>query len=360
MGDVNIYVPIVLLGILVFITLIIFLADKFLGDHSEKKIYINDDTTISVHGDDTALNVLTNNRIYLPSACGGKATCGTCKFQLINYDIPPKATELPFLSKQEIDDGVRLSCQTKVTTDLRISLPKGLLTAKEYIGLVESVEDLTYDIKLVRFKLNEPMDFKPGQYIQIMVPGIEAVRAYSIASSMEDPNHIELIIRLVPKGEATTFVHRAMIVGDKITITGPFGDFYLHEDSDKPMIMIAGGSGKAPIRSIVYRLMSLGFKRKASYFFGARTTKDLYLTDYFLDISKKYPNFEYIPALSHSTEDEDWDGEKGLITDVVGRFSDDLSGHEAYLCGSPGMIDACIKVLKSKGMPEENIYFDKF
>ncbi len=360
MGNINIFVPIVLLGLLVFITLIIFLAEKFLGDHSEKKIYINDDTTISVTGDDTALNVLTNNKIYLPSACGGKATCGTCKFQLIDYDRPPRATELPFLSKQEIADGVRLSCQTKVTTDLRIVLPKGLLTAKEYIGLVESVEDLTYDTKLVRFKLDEPMDFKPGQYIQIRVPGIDAVRAYSIASSMEDPNHIELIIRFVPKGEATTFVHKAMIVGDKIPITGPFGDFFLNEESDKPIIMIAGGSGKAPIRSIVYRLMDLGFKRKASYFFGARTTKDLYLTDYFLDISKRFPNFEYIPALSHSTEDENWTGETGLITDVVGRFSDDLSNHEAYLCGSPGMIDACIRVLKSKGMPEENIYFDKF
>lgn len=360
MGNVNIYVPIVLLGLLVLITLIIFLAEKFLADHSEKKLYINDDTTITVNDDDTALNILTDNKIYLSSACGGKATCGTCKFQLIDYDRPPIATELPFLSKEEIDNGVRLSCQTKVTTDLRISLPKGLLTAKAYEGLVEHVEDLTYDIKLVRFKLNEPMPFKAGQYVQIEVPGIETVRAYSIASSMEDPTTIELIIRFVPKGEATTFVHRAMIVGDKIKVTGPFGDFYLQEESDRPMIMIAGGSGKAPIRSIIYRLMSLGFDRKATYFFGARTTKDLYYSDYFDDVAKKFPNFKYVPALSHSTEDEDWDGETGLITDVVGKYSDDLSNHEAYLCGSPGMIDACIKVLKSKGMPEENIYFDKF
>lgn len=360
MNDVNIYVPIVLVGLLIVITLIIFLADRFLGDHSEKRIFINDDTVISISSDDTALNVLNENKIHLPSACGGKATCGTCKFRLIDYDAPPRATEMPFLSKREVDDGVRLSCQTKVSSDLRIVLPKGLLTAKEVIGIVEAVEDLTYDIKLVRFKLTEPLEFKPGQYVQIKVPGIEVVRAYSIASSIEDKYSIELIIRLVPKGEATTFVHKAMIVGDKIPITGPFGDFYLQEESKRPMILIAGGSGKAPIRSIVYRLMDLGFKRKAAYFFGARTTKDLYYTDYFLDVAKRYPNFEYIPALSHSTEDENWTGETGLITDVVARFSDDLSGHEAYLCGSPGMIDACIRVLKEKGMPEEHIYFDKF
>jgi Na+-transporting NADH:ubiquinone oxidoreductase subunit F len=356
----NPWLPVILIGVLIAVTLLVIIAERWLGGGGERKITVNNDTLITVTGDDTALNALTNNKIFLPSSCGGKATCGTCKFRLIDYTEPPKPTEIPFLSKEEIAEGIRLSCQTKVSQDLSIEIPPALLNVKPFWSKVVEIEDLTHDIKRIKFEMTEEFPFKPGQYLQIEVPGIETTRAYSIASDSKDLYHPEVIIRLVPGGVATKFVHKAMEVGDKIKITGPFGDFFLQEHSTRPIIMIAGGSGMAPIRSIIYKLMDQGFPRKATYFFGARTKKDLYYTEYFLDIAKKFPNFKYVPALSTPLPEDNWDLDIGLITDVVRRHTDDLSGHEAYLCGSPGMIDACIKVLKEKGMPEEYIYFDKF
>ncbi|HLT00070.1 MAG TPA: phenol 2-monooxygenase domain-containing protein [Acholeplasma sp.] len=355
-----IWTPIILISVLIAVTLLVILLDKLLGGGGERKITVNKNNVVTISGDDTALNALTNNKIFLPSSCGGKATCGTCKFRLVDWHEPPKSTELSFLSKEEVEEGVRLACQVKVTQDIEIQVPESILNVKPFWGKVVEVEQLTHDIKRVKFEMDEDFPFKPGQYLQITVPGIETTRAYSIASDSKDLRHPEVIIRLVPGGVATKFVHKALIVGDKIKITGPFGDFFLKEDSKRPIIMIAGGSGKAPIRSIIYKLMDQGMPRKATYFFGARTKKDLYYTDYFLDVAKKYPNFKYVPALSTPLPEDEWTLDEGLITDVVRRHTEDLSGHEAYLCGSPGMIDACIKVLKEKGMPEEYIYFDKF
>jgi len=355
-----IFTPIILIGLLVIITLVIMLIDKLLGGGAESKITVNKDNVISISGRETALNALTNNKIFLPSSCGGKATCGTCKFRLVDWHEPPKPTEVPFLSKAEIEEGIRLSCQVVVNGDMNVEVPESLLNAKPFYGKVVEVEQLTHDIRRIKFEMKEDFPFKPGQYLQIEVPGIETSRAYSIASDAKDLRHPEVIIRLVPGGVATTFVHKAMQIGDTLKITGPFGDFFLQEESTRPIIMIAGGSGKAPIRSILFRLMDQKMPRKATYFFGARTKKDLYYTKEFKDIEKKYPNFKYVPALSTPLPEDAWDLDIGLITDVVRSHTEDLSGHEAYLCGSPGMIDACIKVLKEKGMPEEYIYFDKF
>ncbi len=308
------------------------------------------------------LSTLAQNKVFIPSACGGKATCGTCKFRLVG-DVPGvKPTEQPFLSPKEVEDGVRLSCQQKVTENMQIDLPSQLLSARDFETVVDVVEDLTYDIKLIRFKLIEPstVDFKPGQFMQIKVPGIDVVRAYSLASNPSEKSYVEMMIRYVPNGQATTFVHKALEVGDKITLTGPFGDFFLQENSDKPIICIAGGSGKAPIRSILFRLKELGMNRKVKYFFGARAVRDLYYTEEFNQLSKEFPNFEYIPALSEPLEEDNWKGATGLITDVLDRMVGDLSNHEAYLCGSPGMINACINVLNKHDIKQENVYYDKF
>jgi Na+-transporting NADH:ubiquinone oxidoreductase subunit F len=136
------------------------------------------------------------------------------------------------------------------------------------------------------------MHFKPGQYAQLVVPGIDIIRAYSIASDPKNKGEIELIIRQVPQGRATTYVHKALEVGDKVTLTGPYGDFYLQEESTRDMICIAGGSGKAPIRSILYYLRDKGMNRKVKNFFGAKSKRDLYYTEEFMELSKEFPNFE--------------------------------------------------------------------
>ncbi len=356
------YIPLVLVGVLVVITLVLIVIDKLLGGGGDKMITINQDTQIPVMGDDSLLSTLSGEGIHLPSACGGKATCGACKFRLIDGgDMELLPTEIPLLSQEEQENGVRLSCQVKVRGDMKIEIPPGLLTAKEYKTVVEYMEDLTYDTKLVRFRLQngQTIDFKPGQYAQIKVPGIEITRAYSMASNPKDNTVIEMIIRQVPNGQATTYVHKALEVGDKVSLTGPFGHFFLQE-TDKEMICIAGGSGKAPIRSILSVLRDRGMPRQVKYFFGAKTTKDLYMTEEFMKLQEEFPNFTYIPALSEPTPEENWTGEVGLITDVVDRRVGDLKDAEAYLCGSPGMIAACTKVLKKHDIQDANVFYDKF
>jgi Na+-transporting NADH:ubiquinone oxidoreductase subunit F len=358
----NIFVPIILIGVLLIVAILLALADFFLKGSGEKTLTINDKTKINVIGDETLLNTLSLNDIFIPSACGGKATCGYCKCKVVEGGGPIKPTEEPFLTESDKKEGVRLSCQVKIREDMEILIPEELLNAKEYKAEVIGITPLTHDINLVEFRLIEPeqMAFKPGQYAQLKVPGIEVIRAYSIASNPSTTNRLEFIIRLVPKGQATTFVHLAMEVGDILTITGPFGDFYLKEDSDKDIICIAGGSGKAPIRAILYYLKDRGMNRKVRYFFGAKTKKDLYYTEEFNNLSEEYPNFQYIPALSEPLPEDHWDGEVGLITDVVDRYCKDLRDAEAYLCGSPGMIDACIAVLEKNNIQQENVYYDKF
>lgn len=359
---VNLLVPAILLGILLAITGLLILADVFLGNNGERTIIINETTKIPVYGSDTLLNTLSKEKIFIPSACGGKATCGLCKCKILEGGGEIKPTEDPFLSEYERENGVRLSCQVKVKDNMKIELPNELMNAQEFKTEVVTIKDLTHDIKLIQLKLIDPdtMEFKPGQYAQLNVPGIEVIRAYSIASNPKHTSYIEFIVRMVPKGQATTFVHKALEKGDEVIVTGPYGTFYLQEDSDREIVCIAGGSGKAPIRSILYRLKDMGMPRKTRYFFGAVSKKDLFFTEEFKAMEKEFNNFEYIPALSGPEDSDNWEGDVGLITDVLDKHTGDLSEAEAYLCGSPGMIDACIKVLKKHDMKDENIMYDKF
>jgi Na+-transporting NADH:ubiquinone oxidoreductase subunit F len=356
------FIPIVLIGVSLFITGLIILVDYFLGGSSEKIITLNERVKIPVTSEDTVLNLLSQNKIFVPSACGGKATCGYCKVTVTEGGGTVKPTEEPYLSKDEKARGVRLSCQVKVKENIKIEIPESMMSAKEYHTVVEEVRDLTYDTKMVRFKLINPptMEFKPGQYAQLRVPGIEIIRAYSMSHNPKDTNHVEMIIRKVPNGKATTFVHEALEVGDKIVLTGPYGNFYLREQTNRDMICIAGGSGKAPIRSILHYLRDRGMPRNVKYFFGAKTTKDLYYTEEFMDLQKQFPKFQYLPALSEPKPEENWQGQIGLITQVVDRNIGDLSEVEAYLCGSPGMINACVEVLRKHNIKEENIFYDRF
>ncbi|MEW5815387.1 MAG: oxidoreductase, partial [Spirochaetota bacterium] len=162
-----------------------------------------------------------------------------------------------------------------------------------------------------------------------------------------------------PNGICTTYVHNYLKEGDEVTINGPYGEFFLR-DTERDIVCIAGGSGMAPIKSILLNMAEKGNMRKVTYFFGARTQQDLFLVEEMRELEKKLPNFKFIPALSNPEEGSSWDGETGLITEVVARHITTSDKIEAYLCGSPGMIDACVKVLTEKGVPKELIYFDKF
>jgi Na+-transporting NADH:ubiquinone oxidoreductase subunit F len=358
----NLLTPLILFGVLIIVTVLIILIDLVLGNNKVRAITVNGQKQIPVSSDDTLLNILSQNQIFIPSACGGKATCGFCKCIVTEGGGDIKPTERPFIKQEDADKGVRLSCQVKVKDNMSIQIPDSMLTAKEYETIIEEVRQLTYDIKLIRFKLLKPnrMDFKPGQYAQLKVPGIDVIRAYSIASDPAITDSIEMIVRYVPNGQATTYVFKALQKGDKAIITGPYGSFFLQEQSTRDIVCIAGGSGKAPIRSILARLKAMGMPRKIRYFFGAKAVRDLYYTEEMRQLEKEYPNFEYIPALSNPLDEDKWQGATGLITDVLDRMTGDLKEAEAYLCGSPGMIDACIKVLNKHEIQTKNVYYDKF
>jgi Na+-transporting NADH:ubiquinone oxidoreductase subunit F len=214
-------------------------------------------------------------------------------------------------------------------------------------------------------ELAEPktIDFEAGQYVQLEsaeYKGKDSVmRGYSMSSMPSDVHHVELIVRLVPDGICTTWVFQHLKEGQELFFSGPYGHFHL-SDTTAPIICIAGGSGMAPIWSIVRDMKEKGIARPTTYFFGALTQRDLFFMDEFKKLEQECPWFKFVPALSKEPADSGWTGERGLITDVVGRHFPDASQHEAYLCGSPGMIDASIAVLKKNGMPEANVFYDKF
>lgn len=348
------------------LVIIILTVDLVINNYPDFDININNKKNIKVEGGKPLLFALKEKEIFIPSACGGRGSCGYCKVKVNNIDTPYLPTELPYLSEDEKKNNIRLSCQIKVKSNLNIRIPEHLLSVHQYKTKVTSLINLTYDIKQVVLEIeeNETINFKAGQYIQFEVPPYKlsnesVYRAYSIASSPSDNKRIELEIRLVPNGICTTYVHQFLKVGDKININGPYGEFFLR-DTDAEIIFIAGGSGMAPIKSILLDMQEKGIKRKATYFFGARTTKDLFLIDLMNDLMNKMPNFTFIPALSDKQSDPDWKGERGLITEIVDKYVENGINKEAYLCGSPGMINACVSVLTKKGIPIEKIYYDKF
>ena len=354
-------------AISVVLALIIIVAEYFFNNYGECEIDINNgDKVLKVEGGSSLLSTLSAQKIFIPSACGGKATCGLCKVQILEGAGPLLPTEEPYLSEDERKNNYRLSCQVKIKNNIRILIPEELFNIREYITTIESIEQLTHDIKGFRFKLpeGETVKFKAGQYMQFYTKPYAKVResvyrAYSIANVPSDNEAIELIIRQVPDGICTTYAHTQLSQGDQVNISGPYGDFYLRGDCDE-IVMIAGGSGLAPIRSIILDVLEKEIDIKMNFFFGAVAKRDLYYLDFFNDLAARHDNFRFIPALSRPAPDDNWDGETGLITDIVARYIDDGSDMEGYLCGSPGMIDACVNVLTSKGIPEEKIYYDKF
>ncbi|GAB4280432.1 MAG: NADH:ubiquinone reductase (Na(+)-transporting) subunit F [Candidatus Rifleibacteriota bacterium] len=348
------------------LTVLLLIAEYFFASYGECSIDVNDGEKIfKVEGGASLLSTLASQKLFLPSGCGGRGSCGTCKCRVLDGAGPLLPTEIPYLSDEEQKANVRLSCQVKVKNDIKIQVPEELLSIKEFVCVIEKIEDLTHDIKGLRFRLpdGETIKFKAGQFANLFSEPYEDVRestsrAYSISSPPSDNKAIELIIRYVPNGMVTTYVFKHLKVGDKVRIIGPFGEFYLR-DSDREIVCIAGGSGLAPIRSIILDMIDRGINnRKTTFFFGAVTKKDLYYVDEFKAIEKEHAWFKFVPALSNDKSEHPF--ANGLVTDVVANSYESLAECEAYLCGSPGMIGACEKVLTSKGMPAERIFYDKF
>jgi Na+-transporting NADH:ubiquinone oxidoreductase subunit F len=348
------------------LALLLMIAAATLGRVGPCRITINGEKALTVAGGRSLLATLKDEHLFIPSACGGRGSCGLCKVTVLEGAGTLLPTETPWLTPEEQKANVRLACQVKVRRDLQIRIPDELFQVKQYRARVTDLADLTHDIKQVTLELEEPPEirFKAGQYIQLEVPPYALTdepvyRAYSVASDPADTRRIELEIRYVPNGICTTYVHKHLKVGDTVTLNGPYGEFGL-TDSGAEMLCIAGGSGMAPIKSILHEMARTRSPRRCRYFFGARARRDLFLLEPMRELEKALPDFRFIPALSNPDPADAWEGETGRVTEVVARHVQDASQAEAFLCGSPLMIDACIQVLRDKGMPDSKIFYDKF
>ncbi len=243
-------------SIFILLSAILLVAEKYLADYGDCVITINNGASVlEQKGGVSLLSALIDNKVFIPSACGGKGTCGFCKVGVVSGGGPILPTETGFMTRAEIKSGTRLACQVKVKEDISIEIPEALLSVKEYNATVASTISLTHDIKEVTFNLIEPVEIEqePGQYIQIQAPGPDGpvFRAYSISSPAYEKNIAQVVVRLIPGGIASTYIH-GLEVGDNIMFTGPYGEFELSQDEETDIVCVGGGAGMAPITNIVH------------------------------------------------------------------------------------------------------------
>lgn len=353
-------------GISGALALLLSIANKTIGNYGEMTLIINEEKSYTVDGGSSLLSTLVDEEIFIPSACGGKGSCGYCKVVVLEGGGQFLPTEQGYVTPEEQKNGVRLACQCKVKENIKIRIPEELFNVRQYDYKVEQLKLLTPTIMHVGLTLSEENEilFKPGQYIQILTPiykecDEEVYRAYSIASAPSDTHKVELFLGYIQDGKCSTYIHKYLKEGDKLTVVGPFGDFHYRE-SDREILMAAIGTGMAPIMSILKYMVEINSERKATFFFGARTGEDLFMMETLREIEAKLPNFTFLPCLSRPTPEDNWTGETGRVTDLIEKYITDASQMESYLCGSPVMIDSVVELLKKKNMPEEHIYYDKF
>ncbi|MDX9909441.1 MAG: NADH:ubiquinone reductase (Na(+)-transporting) subunit F [Mariniphaga sp.] len=402
----------VFLSVIVLLVGILLFAKKKLIPSGELQISINDgEHEIMAEPGNTLLTTLSNNKIFLPSACGGGGTCAMCRCQVLEGGGSILPTETNFFTRKEQNDNWRLACQVKVKDNLKIKVPQEVLGVKKWECEVVSNKNVATFIKefVVKLPEGENLNFKSGGYIQIDVPKVEVdfntididekyrdewekfgmfnlkmknpeptFRAYSMANHPAEGNMIMLNIRIatppwdrannafkkVNPGICSSYIF-SLKPGDKVDISGPYGDFFL-KDNDNEMMFIGGGAGMAPMRSHLFHLFHTVKERnkKISFWYGARSWKEVFYYDQFREIEKNYDNFEFHLALSEPLPDDKWDGPTGFIHQVI--YDNYLSKHEEpeeidyYLCGPPMMNDAVQKMLYNLGVPSDNVAYDDF
>ena len=422
----------VFVGLILFLTSILMFAKSKLVPSGDVKLIINGETDNPriVKPGSNLLNVLSNENIFLPSACGGGGTCAMCKCQVLSGggDILP--TELNHINRKEAKDHWRLACQVKVKSDMEIHVEEEIFGIKKWECEVISNYNVATFIKefIVKLPEGENLDFQAGGYIQIDVPEITVdykdiditahpkyhdrpdkfqaewdkfnlwplkmvnpepiFRAYSMSNHPAEGNIVSLTIRIatppwdrannrwmdVNPGICSSFVFSRK-VGDKVTISGPYGEFFI-KDTDAEMLYIGGGAGMAPMRSHLYHLFhTLKTGRKVTFFYGGRTRQELFYIEEFREIEKKFPNFTFAVALDNPLPEDNWvlkkdlddpegDGFKGFVHNVV--IDEFLKKHpepeevELYFCGPPMMNQSVLKMADEWGIPDENVSFDDF
>jgi propane monooxygenase reductase component len=323
-----------------------------------------------VDEDETVLHAAFRQGLQLMHGCK-EGQCSSCKSFLLDGEVDLDRYSTFALPDFEEAEGWTLLCRAHAYSDLEIELINydedelrsgtPIITARTR---VEAIERLTHDIRLLRLSLVEPeqLTFKPGQYVDIGIPDSNGHhRSFSMANTPTTANELVFMIRLFPDGRFSGLLEGALSAGDELAVTGPYGVFTLRASSPRRLLFIGGGAGMAPILSLLRSMAESGSERRAIYYYCARRPEDLFCLEELEQLAQELPSFEFVPALSEAGDaDDGWDGETGLITDVVARREEDFSEVDAYLCGPPPMVDAAIALLEGKGVPEARIFYDKF
>ena len=411
----------VFLVVVILLVVILLVAKNFLVPSGNVKLTINGDKELDVASGSTLLNTLSVNGVFLSSACGGKGSCGQCKCQVLEGGGEILPSETPHFSRKQIQDHWRLGCQVKVKGDMAIKVPESVLGVKEWECEVISNKNVATFIKefIVALPKGEHMDFVPGSYAQIKIPkysmdydkdidksligdeylpawekfgllGLkcrndeETIRAYSMANYPAEGDRIMLTVRIAtppfkPKdqgpgfmdvmpGIASSYIF-TLKPGDKVTMSGPYGDFHPIFDSKKEMMWVGGGAGMAPLRAQIMHMTKTlhTTDRVMNYFYGARALNEVFYLEDFLQIEKDFPNFKFHLALDRPDPAADAAGVKytpGFVHNVI--YETYLKDHEApedieyYMCGPGPMSKAVEKMLDDLGVPAQNLMFDNF
>jgi Na+-transporting NADH:ubiquinone oxidoreductase subunit F len=403
-------VYIVSIGVFLFIimSLVILLAvvESKVVDTKDCQVLINGDADMSPHvsSGTNLLSALSGAGIFLPSACGGGGTCAMCKVQVLSGGGDVLPTELPHLSITERRENVRLGCQVKVKEDMQIKIPDEIFSIKKFECEVISNHNVATFIKDFRVRMpdNVDLDFRAGGYIQIYIPQYslsysefdieeeyrddwkrfkqfdikasndeEIFRAYSMANYPEEKGVVYLNVRIaspppgldVPAGIGSSYLFN-LKPGDKVTISGPYGEFYAKK-TDREMCFVGGGAGMAPMRSHIFdQLKRLKSDRKITFWYGARSKREMFYDEEFKQLAKENPNFTYHVALSDAQPEDNWTGYKGFIHQVLCdeylAKHDDPTEIEYYLCGPPIMLSCMRTMLENSGVDSEMVEYDDF
>jgi propane monooxygenase reductase subunit len=325
---------------------------------------------IEVDEDKTILRAAAEQGIMLMHGCK-EGQCSSCKsFILDGDDIEYERYSTFALPDFEKEEGFTLLCRAHPYEDLTIELLNydeemihSGLPIEEAVVEVVSNENVTHDMRHLVVRLIEPASIKffPGQYVDFHVPGTEETRSFSMAniSSLES-GQLEFVIKVYPNGLFSEFLDTDVKPGDRLDITGPFGVFTLRDAPDSDLVFVGGGAGMAPILALLRSMASRGIQRKATYYYGARRRRDLCFEEELRQLERMLPSFRYVPALSEPGDDAGWDGEVGLITDVLRRAENNLARADAYVCGPPPMVEAALELLPRLGVAEKRVFYDKF
>ncbi len=321
---------------------------------------------VEVEEGQTILDAALRQGVWLPFACG-HGTCATCKVEVVEGDYD-HGNASPFaLMDMERDEGKVLACCCKPESDLVIEADIDVdpdfqgFPVEDFTGEVVDIQTLSPTIRGIWLKLDRPMEFQAGQYINLTLPGIEGSRAFSIASAPSQSDVIELHIRLVPGGVATTWLHESLVMEQKLDVSGPYGQFFVRSSDEQDAIFIAGGSGLSSPQSMVLDMLEQGDQRQIHLFQGARNLSELYNRKLFEQLAEQHSNFHYTPALSDPEAADNWQGFTGYVHEATKeQFSGRFEGHKAYLCGPPPMIDSAITALMQGRLFERDIHMEKF